>query len=144
RIKFAIQVSTQASGRGSALISMAIISPRMAAITVPTTVTNSVTWRKDRNIVGRTSQAKSQRQKLVVSSTSGVSRVSVAIKDKVVAKLIETLQTQLRLHQARYCCNAGWGKVFPEGLVLGPVGVLLVFQEVASTGLGRVRLGNTQ
>src|SRR5699024_2518664 len=93
---------------------MAIISPRMAAITVPTTVTNSVTWRKDRNIVGRTSQAKSQRQKLVVSSTSGVSRVSVAITDKVVAKLIETLQTQLRLHQARYVETRDGGKYCPK------------------------------
>src|SRR5699024_12593880 len=97
------RVTSAASGRGRARIIRTMTSTRMAATNVPTTVTNSVTWRKDRNIVGRTSQAKSQPQKLGVSSTSGVSRVSVAIKDKVVAKLIETLQTQLRLHQARYC-----------------------------------------
>src|SRR5690625_2462425 len=72
-MKFAIQVTNSESGRGSKRIMVAMIKPSTAAIKVPTTVTNSVTRKNELSIVGRTSHAKSQRQKLVLSSMSGAS-----------------------------------------------------------------------
>src|SRR5699024_4158504 len=75
RITFAIHVTNQARGRGNSQIMIAMTNPNIAASTVPTTVTTSVTLKNELSMVGRTSQAKSQRQKLVLSSMSGVSTV---------------------------------------------------------------------
>src|SRR5699024_6000410 len=75
RITFAIHVTNQARGRGNRRIIIAMTNPSIAAITVPTTVTTRVTLKNELSMVGRTSQAKSQRQKLVLSSMSGASTV---------------------------------------------------------------------
>src|SRR5699024_261211 len=90
-MKFATQVTNHASGRGKTRIKIAIARPSTTALSVPTMVTRRVTWRKDRNISGRTSHAKSQRQKLVVSSMSGASTVPATVVVSIVSIFIGTL-----------------------------------------------------
>src|SRR5690625_7236976 len=143
QMKLAIQVINRESGRGSKRIIIAMIKPNTAAIKVPTTVTNSVTRKNELSIVGRTSQAKSQRQKLVLSSMSGasteVARPATRSCEILIAHLQMWLQTQrayARLWEPETRFLSGW--------VLGRVCVFRAHLAAASVVSGPRRSGYTQ